>query len=1590
MAGAKAYDVFLENFPDGYKKITTSGSGFKCGARACHYSLTHQKPRMSDIPSIRSIAMATEEISKGVNDRVGPETFKITDNCFVEQLALALDRLSNSAYRLGIFVKPDYAFLVPVPEDQENREVVWIMADHFNPDSPNHYSGLAPVSPQRDGNSDTGVSVVPDPPSASLVPPHQPDNSDAVPDPQWGQLISPQENYWGIVSPPPEDAKQMWNTESAGTDVPVKPQEWDQTSHRDNNKLLSQERQTSELTGRQQRANKLGKLFRHGNTNKVVILVKDHPLPGHHPDYIRRIGISQAPAIRASLELVVGDFTPEFLSVVLRSHAGPKSQVVARLQVPLIDGEVEAVTLNSSIDVDALSAWLPHSELPPYKLDFGKSSVKYPPLENVPQKIGKGVKEITDAEYLSATCEKVTRVDFRIPSGPIMVFKNPAFWEEDLHDDQAQLKALVSPFLDSIHDSDQFNLSVLVIPPESWEDHYHARFDSNEKGSNGIYNKITAKCCTIHDLDFKTCVTDGLERPLHAVPRTYTFMNREHYSVTIGFGAADTAYRDEVLNNACRDMLMDCHMSPISGTEWQEKDDDLDVYGTKADGGPVAFLVSIPFSRDAQIAMPDIGESLWMVFDFDYLFHSVPSLMEDDELRRKVAKAFLANLIELQDRTRTRVEELETHHNNSLKKEQAKMESGVYDDSGKADLVDDLESEFLEEESFDKHAEHVKLFTRGAAEIVLPFVNKNVTDEDEVKNSKKSEEQILEYRVSNLARDMFQDDTETTVQYRERIFSLFDREILTLNAPNNSSFGICWKGHRVPQPLNTKCKSDLFFIVHRPRQAEWPAPYEAPFVKVDLDRMVKAKNWHDHGLQCTRNEKETIRGLIWRKSDSSTAKAEADAVRDMNGLKKGSARATWFEWMWSFSHEFPQDSIVDMYAAFPGLSTALQKKQFPKADLDHLPALKKAKGGVVSIVGAPGTGKTSFVMRIVHAISSEPCHIAGKNFKSQVSESFDMSAKIMTTSFEDFPPEVPEKSPFENIGFTRVVFTGEKNVQLDDALQKYLSHSDKVVRLFSYNQEIMHVFKSVVEPERTEKKKDDSNINKSFINLLNMTRAEQFKVRNPSLTQYSLSSQIKAEAAKDPGRWSDIVKGIKIYSSDPEDFKINKSRYFDKARECAETILKRSRVVFCTPVVAREIAKHHPRWYPGVVVGDEAGRMTEGLTLILTSCWPKAAVFLVGDPFQFGPVSTTLRGDFEITAGPHAFVHSYRDVFGPQRTVSLLARMDKAGVVDICLEKTWRSEGDCQVLAANDFYSGRMTLVNENKRDVSNLVANAFSSLFSSPAAKGCSVFVDLKQSQEEKVGTTFYNHASAQAVMGFVAWIARQNFPNCVDLRQAVPADKVRKARIMVITPYTAQRMLLRELLRKVSDTEVHHGSVDIRLVDESVGHEAEIVIYDMVRSVATGFTDNRHRLNVAVSRAIIGQIYIGSSNLITRLRNNNPLKVIYDYHEKRGLVLEARGYNKFCDRCHCHGHESAQCPCNNRHLIIYCNRCSGNARRRMHSGRSCPGKEKRAIEPLTGLHANRVVPVDDLARNPVLNVEPFHFTKEKKQRSCAPRVRT
>ncbi len=90
----------------------------------------------------------------------------------------------------------------------------------------------------------------------------------------------------------------------------------------------------------------------------------------------------------------------------------------------------------------------------------------------------------------------------------------------------------------------------------------------------------------------------------------------------------------------------------------------------------------------------------------------------------------------------------------------------------------------------------------------------------------------------------------------------------------------------------------------------------------------------------------------------------------------------------------------------------------------------------------------------------------------------------------------------------------------------------------------------------------------------------------------------------------------------------------------------------------------------------------------------------------------------------------------------------------------------------------------------------------------------------------------------------------------------------IAVISPYSAQVRLLREMLLRRPCARTHSARIEIDSVDGFQGREKEAVIISLVRSNRegeVGFLADARRMNVALTRARRKLIVIGDSATIT-----------------------------------------------------------------------------------------------------------------------------
>eukprot|EP00667_Euglena_gracilis_P004880 EG_transcript_4909 len=298
-------------------------------------------------------------------------------------------------------------------------------------------------------------------------------------------------------------------------------------------------------------------------------------------------------------------------------------------------------------------------------------------------------------------------------------------------------------------------------------------------------------------------------------------------------------------------------------------------------------------------------------------------------------------------------------------------------------------------------------------------------------------------------------------------------------------------------------------------------------------------------------------------------------------------------------------------------------------------------------------------------------------------------------------------------------------------------------------------------------------------------------------------------------------------------------------------VVDHANVIVCTNTVANDRYLRHANF--DVVVLDEAAQALEA------SCWipilraPK--VILAGDPFQLPPTVLSQEASRQ----------------GLSRT--LFDRLHQRFKDRVChmLEVQYRMHAAICRWSSAEFYGGR--LVGHPSVDQHRLVDLPGVEETDETAAP--LVFVDTAGLQFEEQASeegSKYNPLEAEAVAAYVRRL----------LAAGLSPDAVG-----VITPYSAQVSLLKELLRTAE-----MSSVEVSTVDGFQGREKEAIVLSMVRSNTegnVGFLMDERRLNVAVTRARRHVAMIGDS---ATMASDPFLKRLYVYFEAHGDVYSAATY--------------------------------------------------------------------------------------------------
>jgi DNA replication ATP-dependent helicase Dna2 len=267
-------------------------------------------------------------------------------------------------------------------------------------------------------------------------------------------------------------------------------------------------------------------------------------------------------------------------------------------------------------------------------------------------------------------------------------------------------------------------------------------------------------------------------------------------------------------------------------------------------------------------------------------------------------------------------------------------------------------------------------------------------------------------------------------------------------------------------------------------------------------------------------------------------------------------------------------------------------------------------------------------------------------------------------------------------------------------------------------------------------------------------------------------------------------------------------------RSHVELVLREKRVVAMTTILAtmhfRLLQEHSPF---DLVVFDEASQVGRAISLVLAPLGRRALV--AGDPKQLAPIFTSPYGSARTWFGRTLF----DEYMHPRHPSTCFLNEQSRMAAPIC------------GLVSQTFYGGELHVSEDCLRDNEWLAVRRPLSLFPSDHAHNVHL-VDV-YSESAPHGASHRREESAHAAAAIAQQLATQG----------------NMAHILILTPFIAQRKLIRETLnarglRKVRVSTVHAAQ----------GAEVHTVIFDPVKGNSWFLTnqDNGARLfNVAISRA-------------------------------------------------------------------------------------------------------------------------------------------
>lgn len=419
----------------------------------------------------------------------------------------------------------------------------------------------------------------------------------------------------------------------------------------------------------------------------------------------------------------------------------------------------------------------------------------------------------------------------------------------------------------------------------------------------------------------------------------------------------------------------------------------------------------------------------------------------------------------------------------------------------------------------------------------------------------------------------------------------------------------------------------------------------------------------------------------------------------------------------------------------------------------------------------------------------------------------------------------------------RILVVSQQNTAVDNALTKFknmfpelIGDSINIVRIGN--------------PDKIDDDITENHFDKIYSDFL--SDRLQYVERN----SHTLDEAIQNTAYE----WASLLREMKSRASD-----------YKVSDEFFTTMLANKNLIgaTCVGLAARKAGVDNLEF--DVTIVDEAGRATVPELLIPLLRTKKA--ILIGDHHQLPPsIAPILREDS--AKKEMAFL---KDTFLESSFFETLFEQLPEGCTS-SLKEQFRMAPPIGDLVADLFY------IRNGKRQLTNGLGDKFNS--DNYVHSDCLSWFDIRGKQEKpKNSTSWHNKREADAINTYLRKLAKTS---------------QRSISVAVITPYSAQKKMIRKLLgSKYGHQETKLGNLKIKVdtVDSFQGSEAELVCYSTVRTFGSlQFLLDKKRLNVACSRAKENLLFFGHSNYLMNWKPKEGEKNLFSEIVNKAVLCNMR----------------------------------------------------------------------------------------------------